>query len=81
MTIKMKKIYLSPATDIYNVNLRDGFLQSASQMGDKSQYAGGSSSDWFDGSEDNRGLNYDEGAGSEDLSRTSNGGNVWDNAW
>ena len=78
----MKKIYLSPATDIYNVNLRDGFLQSASQMFEVIiWFVISSSSDWFDGSEDNRGLNYDEGAGSEDLSRTSNGGNIWDNAW
>ncbi|MBO7347045.1 MAG: hypothetical protein J6U46_01160 [Bacteroidaceae bacterium] len=69
----MKKIYKSPATEIYKVNLRDGILMNASQVGDPY------SSDDID---PNAGSGSEGGdPGDDDLSRDNNGGNIWDNAW
>ena len=74
----MKKIYISPLTDVYNVNLRSGIMASPGQAGEQVNI-----------SEDlpdlTPGVGSDPGVGGEwdddDLSRNSNGGNIWDNIW
>lgn len=81
----MKKLYISPAIEIVTIKLRDGILTNASQVGGDSTYTpGGGSSDWYNGEEEGGG-GLNPGGGSadndDDLSRTGNGGNVWDNIW
>lgn len=73
----MKKIYISPAIDIYNVNIRSGIMGSPGTAGsevDPSELPGltpdvggnpGGDGDWDD----------------DDLSRSNNRGSVWDNVW
>lgn len=74
----MKKIYISPAIDIYNVNIRSGIMGSPGTAGsevdiekdlnDLNPGVGGNpggDGDWDD----------------EDNSRNNNRGSVWDNIW
>lgn len=73
-------------TEIYKVNLHDGILTGASQVGD-STYTPGSSSGVWDQGGDGGGsyINPDPGTsdtyGDDDLSRIGNGTSIWDNAW
>ena len=80
----MRKIYISPATEIVKIKLRDGILTNASQVGGESTYTpGGGSSDWYNGEEPGGGGLNPGGGGAdndEDLSRRG-GGSVWDNVW
>ena len=79
----MKKLYISPATDIVDIRLRDGILQSASQVGGEgTSTPGGGSDDWYNpgSGSGSGGLNPGDGADDEDLSRRG-GGSVWDNIW
>lgn len=72
----MKKKYNSPKSTVYGFNLRDGILQSASQVGgdgttkpteDLDPGVGGSGSGSY---------------GDDDMSRQDGGGNsIWDNVW
>ena len=74
----MKKIYISPAIDIYNVNIRSGIMGSPGTAGsevdiekdlnDLNPGVGGNpggDGDWDD----------------DDLSRSNNRNSVWDNIW
>lgn len=83
----MKKIYISPATNLVEIKLRDGILIDASQVGGDSTYtpgASGESNDWYqDGSGSGSITPTHPGGGTYgevDYSRNG-GGNVWDNAW
>ena len=70
----MRKIYISPTANLVDIKLRDGILVGASQTG--SQVDLGDDIVPTVG-ENPGGGNWEDG----DLSRTNNGGNVWDNAW
>lgn len=76
----MKKIYLSPATDVYKISI-DGLLLTPSQdVGPGTSAAGDPNK--IDTGED--GGFPSSGSGSiddVDYARNSNGGNIWDNAW
>ncbi len=74
----MKKKYNSPKSTVYGFNLRDGILQSASQVGDGTTTPGGDSGDFDSGVGGSGSGSY----GDDDLSRQGNGGNsIWDNVW
>ena len=73
----MKKKYNSPKSTVYGFNLRDGILQSASQVGGGGTNTPGG--DDFDGGIGGIGSGS---YGEDDLSRQGNGGNsIWDNVW
>lgn len=74
----MKKKYNIPTSTVYGFNLRDGILQSASQVGDGTTTPGGDSGDFDSGVGGSGSGSY----GDDDLSRQGNGGNsIWDNVW
>ncbi|MBR1467667.1 MAG: hypothetical protein IJ606_03440 [Bacteroidaceae bacterium] len=73
----MKKKYNSPKSTVYGFSLRDGILQSASQVGDGTTTPGGD--DFDDGGIGGSGSGS---YGDDDLSRQDGGGNsIWDNVW
>ena len=76
----MKKKYNSPKSTVYGFSLRDGILQSASQLSDGTTKPGGDSGDFDPGV---GGSGSGSGSyGNDDMSRQDNGGNtIWDNVW
>ena len=74
----MKKIYIIPATDVYNVNHRNVIMTSPGAVGDEVSDPSGHGDLSTDISTDPQ-----EGGSliDDQLGRSSNGGNVWDNAW
>ncbi len=68
----MKKIYISPATDVVVIKLRDGILIPPSQAGDTY------SNENFD---PDAGDPSEGGKTGGDLSRDNNRGSVWENIW
>lgn len=64
----MKKIYKTPCTELYKVQITNHLL-----IGSDTQDIGVDTS----GSDP---VNLDENPG-DALGRTNNGGNIWDNAW
>ena len=80
----MKKKYNSPKSTVYGFNLRDGILQSASQVGGGGTYTPGvDSGDSGDFDSGVGGSGSGSGSyGNDDMSRQDNGGNsIWDNVW
>lgn len=76
----MKKLYISPATDVYKFSI-DGILLTPSEdIGDKS-YSAGESSKFDTGGEGGVFPPSEEGVGNVDYSRDNNRGSVWDNIW
>ena len=82
----MKKIYINPETNVYNVKLSSVIMMSAGSVGGEGSStpggeSGGGSGDWDPGDWGGGGGETGGAPGDDDLSRNSNGGNVWDNAW
>lgn len=71
----MKKIYISPVTDVYKINIHNIIMTSPGEAGTEVT------------SEDIPNMDQSLGGGSstggewEELSRNNNRGSVWDNAW
>ena len=77
----MKKLYISPATDVYKFSI-DGILLTASQDVGDSTYAPGGDSKFDTGGEGGVLPDPGEGGvGDVDYSRDNNRGSVWDNIW
>lgn len=78
----MKKIYISPVTDVYKFISRDGILNEMSNKYGSSTFDPGD--DWGQSGESSSEIGKKDPGdeiGNVDYSRNSNGGNVWDNAW
>ena len=76
----MKKIYISPATDVYKFSI-DGILLTASQDVGDSTYTPGGDSKFDTGGEGGVFPPGEGDVGNVDYSRDNNRGSVWDNAW
>ena len=77
----MKKIYISPATDVYKFIIRDGILSDMSTKYGTSTFSPGE--DWGQGGEnssvvDSKGT--DDVIDDVDYARNG-GGSIWDNVW